>query len=78
MTRSATADTITIKKRELKAMLREIVHDVFHEELRKIALEAEDWQLNPESPLYESLVEIREEAKAGKFKLLTDKEVWGK
>ena len=74
MARMTARDSITIKKRELKAMLREVVR----EELARFVAGAEEWQLDPESPLYQSLVEIREEAKAGRIKLLTHEEVWGK
>jgi len=69
-----TRDAITIKKSELKAMLREVVR----EELKRFVAGAEDWQLDPESPLYQALVEIREDAKAGRIKLLTHEEVFGK
>jgi hypothetical protein len=74
MTRTASADTIVIKKRELKALLREVVRD----ELRKVLAQAEPWQLDPESPLYQALVEIREDMAAGRARLLTDEEVWSK
>ncbi len=74
MARTSAADTVTIKKRELKAMLREVVR----EELERFGAQAEDWQLDPESPLYQALVEIREDAKAGRIKLLTHEEVFGK
>ena len=77
MVRTNMADTIVIKKRELKAMLREVVRDVVRDELRKSAAHAEPWQFDPESPLYEALLEIREEEKAGSIRLLTDEEVWG-
>ena len=69
-----TRDAITIKKSELKQMLREVVR----EELKRFVAGAEDWQLDPESPLYQALVEIREDAKAGRIKLLTHEEVFGK
>ena len=74
MTRTASAGTITIKKNELREMLREVVR----QELERFAAQAEDWQIDPESPLYQALVEIREDAKAGRIKLLTHEEVWGK
>ena len=74
MARLTTADTITIKKRELKALIREVVR----EELTRFVAGAEDWQFDPESPLYQALVEIREDAKAGRIKLLTHEEVWNK
>jgi hypothetical protein len=77
MTRTTTADTIVIKKRELKALLREVVREIVHDELSKFAGQAENWQLDPESPLYQALVEIRQDIKAGGIQLLTDKEVWG-
>ncbi len=78
MTRTAIPDTITIKKRELKTLLRQVVREVVRDELRKSAAQAEPWQFDPESPLYQALVEIREDMNAGRAQLLTDKEVWGK
>jgi hypothetical protein len=78
MSRTATADAIMINKRELKALLREVLREVLRDELRKTAARAEQWQFDPESPLYQALVAIREDAKAGRTRLLTDKEVWDK
>lgn len=77
MSRTATPDTITIKTRELKALLRQVVREVVRDELRNSAAQVEPWQFDPESPLYQALVEIRNETKAGQAQLLTDKEVWG-
>ncbi len=74
MARTTATDTIRIKKRELKAMLREVVR----EELERFATQTEDWQFDTESPLYQALDEIREDAKAGRIKLLTHEQVWGK
>ncbi|MEW5717202.1 MAG: hypothetical protein AB1817_01105 [Chloroflexota bacterium] len=78
MTRTTTTDAIVIKKRELREMLREVVREVMRDELRQTALRAESWQFDPESPLYQALIEIRKEAQVGQPRLLTDKEVWGK
>lgn len=78
MTRTETPDTITIRKRELKAMLRQVVREVVRDELRKSAAQAEPWQFDPDSPLYQAIVEIRNDMNAGHARLLTDKEVWGK
>lgn len=73
MTRIASADTVTVKKSELRAMLREVVR----EELHRILMHAEPWQFDPKSPLYQALLEIRQEVQVGHKRLLTDKEVWG-
>ncbi len=59
-------------------MLREVVREVVHEELQKTAAQAEPWQFDPESPLYQALVELRADMRAGHAELLTDKQVWGK
>ncbi len=77
MARTTVPDMIVIKKRELKAMLRQVVREIVHDELAKFATETEDWQLNPESSLYQALVEIRHDQQAGNIRLLSDKEVWG-
>lgn len=39
--------------------------------------EAGTFYLKPGSPLYEDMLEIRQEIKEGKFKLYTHAEVWG-
>ncbi len=79
MARTSAAETIAIKKRELKAMLREVMREVLHEEVGKfLGDHAESWQYDPESPLFQALLEIREDAKAGRIKLLTHEEVFGK
>ncbi|MBI5303461.1 MAG: hypothetical protein HY868_15110 [Chloroflexi bacterium] len=74
MSRAATAGMITIKKSELETPLRKVVRD----ELRNLLAQAEPWQSDPESPLYQALVEIRKDARAGRIKLLSDKEVWSR
>ena len=47
------------------------------EEGEELAEESGIFYLNPDSPLYQDLVEIRHEIKEGKFKLYTHAEVWG-
>jgi hypothetical protein len=79
MARTVAADTIAIKKRELKAMLRQGVREAVRDELHKaVAYQAEPWQFDPESPLYQALVEIREHIRAGRVGLLSHEEVWDK
>ncbi|MBI5652484.1 MAG: hypothetical protein HZC40_18860 [Chloroflexi bacterium] len=81
MARTTAAEMIVIKKRELKAMIREILREdvrkIVHDELSKLVIQAEDWQMDPESPLYQAMVEIRQDIKAGGVRLLSHKEVWG-
>jgi len=74
MSRAIASGTITIKKSELETLLRKVVRDEFG----KALAQAEPWQFDPESPLYQALIEIRKDARAGRVKLLSDKEVWGK
>jgi len=74
MARATRADTVTIRKGELKAMLRQVVR----EELRRLFTSVEQWQFDPDSPLYRALFEIHENAKTQRPSLLNDQEVWGK
>ena len=75
MARTATADTIVIKKRELKALLREVVR----EELARFTAKAEeDWELEEGSVLWQDLVELKKEILEGLVQLLTHEQVFGK
>ncbi len=74
MARSTAADTITIKKRELKAMIREVVR----EELARFAREGEDWELEEGSVLWQDLIELKKEMREGRVELLTHAQVFGK
>jgi len=77
MARTASAELIVIKKRERKALLREIISEVMRDELRHLAAHPEDWQFDPESPPYQAMLEIRQDVQAGRVRLLTHKEVFG-
>lgn len=44
---------------------------------QKSASDAEPWYLEPDSPLYQDMVEIRTMIKEDKLKLYTHEEVWG-
>lgn len=70
MTRPAT-DTITIERRELKEVLREVLR----EELARFAMTpAEDWEIEEGSVLWQDLVELKEEAREGRLRLYARKE----
>ena len=77
MARTATADTITISKRELKVMLREVVREVVHDELTKLAAR-EDWEIEEGSVLWEDLVALKKESRASRLQLLSHEQVFGK
>ena len=75
MTRTTTADTIVIKKRELKALLREIVREAVRDELRKTAARPEkDWKIEEGSVLWEDLLELKEQARQGRLRLYATKD----
>ena len=76
MGRTASGDTITISKRELKAMLREVVREVVHDELTKLATK-EDWEIEEGSVLWEDLVALKKESSAGRLQLLSHEQVFG-
>ena len=79
MAKTATADTVTISKRELKAMLREVVREAIHDELHKFVTGAgEDWELEEGSVLWQDLVELQQEIQEGRLELLTHEQVFGK
>ena len=77
MARTATADTITISKRELKVMLRQVVREVVHDELTKLATR-EDWEIEEGSVLWEDLVALKKESRASRLQLLSHEQVFGK
>ncbi len=80
MVRSAQA-MVKISERKLEALLRKVVRQVIHDELEKTLRRKpeliEPWMSDPESPLFQDMMEIREDIQAGRMKLLSDKEVWG-
>ena len=77
MGKMTNADTVTISKRELRTMLREVVREVVHDELTKLA-SGEEWEIEEGSPLWKDLIELRGEAKKGRVQLLTHEQVFGK
>ncbi len=77
MARTTTADTITISKRELRVMLREVVREVVHDELTKLATR-EDWEIEEGSVLWEDLVALKQEGRADRLPLLSHEQVFGK
>ncbi len=80
MVRSAQT-MVKISERKLEALLRKIVRQVVHDELEKTLRRKpeliEPWMSDPESPLYQDMVEIRDDIRSGRMKLLSGKEVWG-
>jgi len=79
MTRSATSDTITIRKRELKTMLRQVVREVVRDELSKLSTTPdENWDIEEGSVLWQDLTELKKEMREGRIQLLTHKQVFGK
>lgn len=77
MGKTTSADTVTISKRELRTMLREVVREVVHDELTKLA-SGEDWEIEEGSPLWKDLIELRGAARKGRVQLHTQKQVFGK
>jgi hypothetical protein len=77
MGKTTTADTLTISKRELRTMLREVVREVVHDELTKLAT-GEVWEIQEGSPLWKDFVELRGEPRKGRIQLLTHEQVFGK
>ena len=77
MGKRTSADTVTISKRELRTMLREVVREVVHDELTKLA-SGEDWEIEEGSPLWKDLIGLRGEARKGRVQLLTHEQVFGK
>jgi hypothetical protein len=76
MGRTSNADTVTISKRELKAMLREVVREVVRDELTRLAVK-EDWEIEEGSVLWEDLVALKEENRTGRLQLLSHEQVFG-
>lgn len=83
MTRS-TRTLITIELKDLEKIIRKVVrHDVrqiVREELARTGAEIiEPWMSDPESPLYQDMLELQNELRGGQRpKLLTYEEVFGK
>ena len=76
----STQPTVTISERKLETIIRKVVREVVHEELERALKRkpevVEAWMSDQESPLYQDMVELREDARAGRMKLLTDQEIW--
>ncbi len=71
MARTPASETITIKKSELKKMLREVVR----EELERFASETgKSWEIEEGSVLEQDLVDLRKEIREGRLQLYTRKE----
>ena len=83
MTRSART-MVTVDLKDLEKVIRKVVrHDVreiVREELARTGAEiVEPWMSDPESPLYQDMLEMQNELRSGRRpKLLTYEEVFGK
>ncbi len=76
----STQSNITISEHQLETVIRKIVRQVVREEFRRALKQpevVEKWMSNPESPLYQDMLELRREIREGKVELLNDREVWG-
>ena len=71
MARTTAAETITIKKSELKAMLRQVVRE---ELARFAATPEEDWEIEEGSVLWQDLMELKKEYREGRLQLYARKE----
>ena len=80
----STRTMVTLDVRDLEKIIRKIVrHDVrqvVREELARTGAEVvEPWMSDPESPLYQDMVELGNEMRSGQRpRLLTYEEVFGK
>ncbi len=70
MSRTTANETITVKKSELKQMLREVVR----EELERFAESGKSWEIEEGSVLEQDLVELRKEIREGRLQLYARKE----
>ncbi len=73
-------DTLTIQQNEWLTVLREMVREVVREELQRFAVQMvdEDWEIEENSVLWEDLMALQADKRAGTLKLLTHAEVFGK
>jgi hypothetical protein len=70
--------TVMVNTDELIQLLEPIMRRIVREELAEFAAQETDFfYLEPGSPLYESLVNIRQRKEKGKLKFYTHKEVFG-
>lgn len=70
MARTTASETITVKKSELKQMLREVVR----EELERFAESGKGWEIEGGSVLEQDLVELRKEIREGRLQLYARKD----
>jgi hypothetical protein len=78
MSQAIASDSITIKISEFETLLRKVVREIVHEELARFAMtNAEEWEIEEGSPLWQDLIELKKEMRAGGVTLLTHKEVFG-
>ncbi|MCI0477978.1 MAG: hypothetical protein L0Y55_17180 [Anaerolineales bacterium] len=80
----STRTMVTLDVRDLEKIIRKIVRrdvrQVVREELARTGAEViEPWMSDPESPLYQDMLELQNEVRSGRRpKLLTYEEVFGK
>ncbi len=62
---------------ELIKALEPIIRRIIREELKSVIEKHSDiFYLNPDTPLYDDMVEIKERDKNGELELMSHKEVW--
>jgi hypothetical protein len=74
---SQTQPATTITVEELLNALEPLIRRVVREELAQIVVREPDiFYLEPDSPLYEDMVEILQQKERGEIKLYSHEEVW--
>jgi hypothetical protein len=69
---------VTINVEELAGMLESLIRRVVREELARLVTQEPDvFYIEPDSPLYEDMVEILRRRERGEIKLYSHDEVWG-
>lgn len=71
------ADQLWLMEKLTQHIREQIDISVAPADMQNVESDADTWQLNPDSPLYEDMVEIRTMIKENKLKLYTHEEVWG-
>ena len=68
----------TIKAEDLNKTLEPLIRRVVREELERVVKKKPGiFYLEPKTPLYQDMEEIRKRKLKGQIKLLSPKEVWG-
>ena len=62
---------------ELESLIRRVVRDEIKSVLAGLDLHEGPTVIEPGSPLYQNLIDIRQRAREGRLKFYTHEEVWG-